>query len=152
MTEIITSKDVAEHIVNRGATLLDQHAPDWASRINVDTLNIASASHCVVAQLFGKVSHDSTDPDRLIGMVSHDYMIGVNRLKGILADSGITVGWDFERVYGFMTSWIRRNSNTLEGLDMSAIDFDSDGEIWVGGPLLTEAWQAAIAERMTVAV
>lgn len=137
---MITSMDIAEHIVNRGAAMLDLYVPDWASRINVDTLNISSASTCLLAQMLGKVG-DTDD---------HDYVTGLGRLRKILAGSDVTVGWDFETAHGFMTSWVRRDNTILDGLEVSEIEFDSDDEVYMSNPLLTEAWRAAIAERMTV--
>ena len=145
MTDVITSQDIAEHIVNRGAALLDQYTPDWFTRINVDTLAIASASRCVLAQSLGKIDIAESPFD-------HDYMHGLSRLRAILCDSGIETEWDFERNHGFMSTWIRRDSRALEGLDVSAIVFDSDGEIWLTGTLLTDAWKDAVIERQSVAV
>lgn len=138
----ITSMDIAEHIVNRGAAMLDQYVPDWASRINVETLNINSAATCLVAQLLGKVG-DTDD---------HDYVTGLDRLKEILADSEVKVEWYFGVAHGFMTSWVRRDNTILDGLDLSEIEFDSDDEVYMSSLLLTGAWRTAIAERVTVAV
>lgn len=39
--------------VTAGATYLDEVVPDWLGRIDVDTLDIASCSTCILGQLFG---------------------------------------------------------------------------------------------------
>lgn len=43
---------IAERI-ERGAALLDEHAPDWPSRVNPARLCIASGCECMVGQVFG---------------------------------------------------------------------------------------------------
>lgn len=39
--------------VKRGAALLDARYPDWASRIDLDRLDVASSVDCVLGQLHG---------------------------------------------------------------------------------------------------
>jgi hypothetical protein len=39
--------------VAAGASLLDQAAPGWEDRINLDRLNIASGTQCILGQLYG---------------------------------------------------------------------------------------------------
>jgi hypothetical protein len=50
---IVTRPDTAEEAVSFGVALLDEHAPDWASAIDVDTLVMSEGNRCVLGQLFG---------------------------------------------------------------------------------------------------
>jgi hypothetical protein len=43
----------AEQDMKLGATLLDAKAPDWLEKIDLDKLNVATHSFCVLAQVFG---------------------------------------------------------------------------------------------------
>jgi len=38
--------------VDRGAELLDQEAPGWEKKIDLDTLDLASSSCCVLGQVY----------------------------------------------------------------------------------------------------
>lgn len=42
--------------VQEGAELLDRMHPDWAKRINLDTLKIESCNDCILGQLYGGYS------------------------------------------------------------------------------------------------
>ena len=48
-----TTTTVLKARVERGAALLDAEQPGWAPRIDVPTLNLASPSQCILAQLYG---------------------------------------------------------------------------------------------------
>src|SRR2546423_13097651 len=50
---IVTRPDTAEEAVSFGVALLDEHAPDWAEAIDVDTLTMSEGNRCVLGQLFG---------------------------------------------------------------------------------------------------
>lgn len=50
---VITSLDVLEGRVNRGAQLLDLARPGWATLIDVDHIESACPIHSVTGQLFG---------------------------------------------------------------------------------------------------
>jgi hypothetical protein len=39
--------------ITRGATYLDENAPEWAHCINLDTFNFESPDSCVIGQLYG---------------------------------------------------------------------------------------------------
>ena len=39
--------------VARGARLLDKKRPKWAESVDVETLNIGQAAHCIIGQVFG---------------------------------------------------------------------------------------------------
>lgn len=39
--------------VERGAKLLDEKLPEWRSKIDLDLLDISTATQCVLGQLFG---------------------------------------------------------------------------------------------------
>lgn len=52
---------VAERVA-AGATVLDEHAPDWVDRISLADLNIGSCRRCVLGQVFG---HYFTGLDKL---------------------------------------------------------------------------------------
>jgi hypothetical protein len=44
--------------VHAGASLLDNHfGPQWALRVNLNTLHIASPEDCILGQLFGDYVH-----------------------------------------------------------------------------------------------
>lgn len=43
----------ADERVAAGIALLDERAPDWRSRINLETLDIRSGGYCTLAQVFG---------------------------------------------------------------------------------------------------
>lgn len=47
-----TTGSIAERVA-AGAGLLDEHAPGWADRIDIDRLNISLCSRCVLGQLYG---------------------------------------------------------------------------------------------------
>jgi hypothetical protein len=42
--------------VAKGADLLDREFPGWAATIDVNALNIASISECILGQMFGRFS------------------------------------------------------------------------------------------------
>lgn len=42
--------------VSRGARLMDAECPGWHNRIDVDALNLASCTECVLGQEFGRFS------------------------------------------------------------------------------------------------
>jgi hypothetical protein len=42
--------------VARGVALLDEKCPDWRTRVNPDTLDMASDFDCVLGQLYGRYS------------------------------------------------------------------------------------------------
>jgi hypothetical protein len=46
------SEDVAE-CAAAGARLLDEKAPDWAARINVERLDFNNTERCMLGQLYG---------------------------------------------------------------------------------------------------
>jgi hypothetical protein len=39
--------------IERGAALLDEHAPVWPTKINLDTLNLSDCTYCVLGQVYG---------------------------------------------------------------------------------------------------
>lgn len=42
--------------VQKGASFLDEHEPDWAEKINPDNLDMSSTNLCVIGQTFGSWS------------------------------------------------------------------------------------------------
>lgn len=46
----MTQDEATQHVMV-GAGLLDQHYPGWARRIDIGTLRLASADHCICGQL-----------------------------------------------------------------------------------------------------
>lgn len=48
-----------EERVARGATLLDERVPDWATRVDVKSLDVWNLENCVLGQLFGHYRSDA---------------------------------------------------------------------------------------------
>lgn len=69
----------ARNAAARGAALLDQHRPGWHNNINLDTLNMASCSNCVVGQTFGGWTRGCEEMD-IVGR-SADYGFDTNSLS-----------------------------------------------------------------------
>lgn len=62
--------------VQRGAALLDEKWPTWAQDINLDMLNIQSATHCVTAQFSGfhGKGHDYSSGQTMLGLNVDAYL------------------------------------------------------------------------------
>lgn len=63
--------EVADRRAARGAALLDERVPGWASLVDTDALNLASPYACVLGQVF--------DPD---DGVNHGFRVGLIELFG----------------------------------------------------------------------
>lgn len=53
MTDNRDSAPTVTERVAAGVALLDREQPGWDSKVNLDTLNIASSWNCVLGQLYG---------------------------------------------------------------------------------------------------
>lgn len=51
--QIISVPDTVEEAVSFGIAVLDEHAPGWATGIDVETLYLKDGDRCVLGQLFG---------------------------------------------------------------------------------------------------
>ena len=58
-----TTNAVLRARVERGAALLDAEKPGWCERIDVPTLDIRDANHCVLAQVYPSFSEGLTELD-----------------------------------------------------------------------------------------
>lgn len=121
-----TIQDFAEHIVRQGASMLDLISRDWRSRVNLDTLDMWSASRCVIGQAFGE----------------GDYHDGIGVILAQLDDAapGCYDVEVFERL-GFVAG--RYVIDADEFLDIPA---DYEGRIYLSGPMLTGAWKTVLSE------
>lgn len=49
----VTVVETNEELVKKGAALLDDRCPGWATIINLETLTMSSVQKCVLGQVFG---------------------------------------------------------------------------------------------------
>lgn len=70
--------------VNAGIALLDREQPGWREKIDLDTLDLASCSVCVLGQVFG----DYDDGIDALGVSGYDY--GFNTMGGM---QELTAAW-----------------------------------------------------------
>ena len=89
--------------VERGALLLDDNMPGWADKIDLDRLNIAVGSLCILGQLFSpEVEEDwmgfSQGMTRLLGDENDTYAEAVyHGFDGEPGDyHGLTLAWECE--------------------------------------------------------
>jgi hypothetical protein len=83
--------------VQRGIELLDAKVPGWASRINLDNLQLSDCVECVLGQLFGRFSKGADE----LGL---DYCSSKIRDHGFDAQPSDATG-DFQRL---QKEWVRR--------------------------------------------
>lgn len=61
MTDYETNAEIIENRVARGVDWLDENVPDWAERVEVKTLEMASPCRCVLGQVFSAANtYDKT--------------------------------------------------------------------------------------------
>lgn len=81
----------ADRRVARGAALLDAKMPGWASRIDLNVLDLTSDYACVLGQLF-------SEPQLLDGVCRADYFLGTTvlglRSHGQAEQHGFDTPWD----------------------------------------------------------
>jgi hypothetical protein len=65
--EVVPTRSDALSPVERGALLLDEHAPGWWQRIDLDTLDLSRSDQCVCSQAFGGGFEGWLEGERLFG-------------------------------------------------------------------------------------
>lgn len=56
----------------RGAVKCDEHQPDWWQRIDVDRLNMASCTLCIIGQSFQTMNYATIIEDRMCLNIAKD--------------------------------------------------------------------------------
>jgi hypothetical protein len=108
-----------ESAVARGVAWLDQIAPNWRDRVNVNELDLTSATHCVAGQVFAEQGERE-------GRNGYEIMMRT------LADSGVSLlAPDVE--YGFTHA-----ESGVYGLGPSASEFQRERSARLLGDLRAE--------------
>lgn len=119
MLEVASVKEYLRDRVNAGVEKLDVLVPDWASRIDVELLDMHSCSRCVLGQVFGH------------------YAQGVAELEEYGAFNGGEWGFDIDYAPadGLADAWLEESKHT---------DLNSDELYW---QYLRETWLDVLQER-----
>jgi hypothetical protein len=122
--------------VERGARWLDENFVGWESRINLDTLDLASGQSCICGQVFRR------NAMRNIHLFRRNAMRNIH----LYAD-----GYDYAATHLFAeaNSWISElvPKSSRERANRVAINlgFMSDDRIWFGE--LQDEWKALLRDR-----
>lgn len=84
--------EVLERVKTGLAWLEETHGPGWEDKIDLDTLDLRDANHCVIGQVYGsfyEIFPSSLDDDEPVGLDA--YALGFDLEKGIHMDGGR--GW-----------------------------------------------------------
>ena len=76
--------------VKLAAEMLDTHVPGWHNMINLDTLEMATCTHCVLGQVFGWENEQ-----RIKDIVGETPYAGVSKLE-----NGFNIGYYFLQKLG----------------------------------------------------